>query len=90
MEKYRNATTPCASPFDSIGRFIFNDDRNDRIIGGFDVEELSDWNFIGNLNGACSATLIAKKWAVTAAHCCQEGILTKSVQFGSAQIFGQG
>ena len=50
---------------------------------------MKSWSFIGNFYGECSVNLIAKHWALTSGHCCV-GNAFKSVQFGSASLFGEG
>ena len=88
LEIFKNADTTCASPFDSITRFLIGG--SDRIIGGFEIEEMQDWNFLGNMEGTCTVSLIGRHWALTAAHCCTQDMLAKQVQFGTASPFGSG
>ena len=87
LQTFKDSDIHCVSPFDNISRFLF---ASDRVVGGFEVEEMSRWNFIGNLGGTCTVTLIGRHWALTAGHCCPAGVLNQQVQFGTANKFGMG
>jgi len=60
----------------------------DRIVMGQDVS-VNSWKWITQF-GTCGASLIAQRWAITAAHCCNPSVLGKTVTFGSLKFTGEG
>lgn len=54
----------------------------EKIVGGRQVEDMKNWNWIGQLGGYCGGSLVADDMFLTAAHCCASTRIGQTVYFG--------
>ena len=54
---------------------------NDKIVGGVEVQDISEAPFIVKLKGGCAGSIIDSEWIVTAAHC--ERVFKRGISAGS-------
>ncbi|CAG5105851.1 Oidioi.mRNA.OKI2018_I69.chr1.g2511.t1.cds [Oikopleura dioica] len=54
----------------------------EKIVGGRQVEDMKNWNWIGQLGGYCGGSLVADDMFLTAAHCCASTRIGQTIYFG--------
>ena len=54
----------------------------EKIVGGRQVDDIKNWNWIGQLGGYCGGSLVADDMFLTAAHCCASTRVGQTVYFG--------
>nr|AAS21446.1 trypsin [Oikopleura dioica] len=54
----------------------------EKIVGGRQVDDIKNWNWIGQLGGYCGGSLVADDMFLTAAHCCESTRIGQTVYFG--------